>query len=96
MSELDIKLAKKIAIKAVKGAGDILMTNFDKEKNMSFKGKKDMVTRVDFESEKFIIDLIKKNFPEHSILSEESGLTDKKSEYTWVLEIGRASCRERV
>lgn len=85
-NNFDIELAKETAINAVKGAGDILMANLYEEKRVSFKGPGDIVTHVDIESEKLIMDLIKKNFPDHSILSEESGLTDKKSEYTWVLD----------
>jgi myo-inositol-1(or 4)-monophosphatase len=53
---------------------------------MSFKGKGDIVTEIDFKSEKFMIDLIEKNFPDHSILSEESGMIDKKSEYVWIMD----------
>jgi len=83
---MDIKLAKETAIKAIREAGDILMLGLYKEKKVSFKGRGDIVTHVDLESEKFILDLIRKNFPDHSILSEESGFTDKESEYIWVLD----------
>lgn len=83
---MDIELAKKIAIEAVKSAGKIVAEYFDKEKNVSFKGKRDIVTEVDLKSEKMIIDSITKNFPDHSILSEEAGLIDKKSDYLWMTD----------
>jgi len=83
---MNFKIEKEIAINAVRGAGNILMDNFDKEKNMSFKGKGDIVTDIDFKSEKFIINLIKNNFPGHAILSEESGLIDNNSEYVWIMD----------
>jgi len=83
---MDLELAKTTLIDAVRGAGKIIMDNFDKEKNMSFKSKGDIVTEIDFKSEKFMIDLIEKNFPDHSILSEESGMIDKKSEYVWIMD----------
>jgi len=59
---MDIKLAKETAIKAIREAGDILMLGLYKEKKVSFKGRGDIVTHVDLESEKFILDLIRKNF----------------------------------
>jgi len=83
---MDIELAKKVAIEAVRGAGELIMENFSKEKTATSKGKGDIVTDVDFISEKFIIDLIEKNFPDHTILSEEAGLIDKKSEYAWIMD----------
>jgi myo-inositol-1(or 4)-monophosphatase len=83
---INLELAKEVAINAVTGAGDILMANLYEEKRVSFKGPNDIVTHVDIASEKLIMDLIQKNFPDHSILSEESGFTDKKSEYTWILD----------
>ena len=83
---MNFELAKKTAIKAVKGSGNILMANFYKEKSMSFKGKGDIVTEIDFKSEKFILDLIKKNFPDHAILSEEKGLVEKTSAYIWIVD----------
>ena len=83
---MDLRLAKEVAINAVTGAGRIVMDNFGKDKRMSFKGRGDIVTDVDFKSEKFIISLIADNFPDHTILSEEAGLIEKKFEYVWVMD----------
>ena len=46
----------------------------------------DLVTEVDKASENKIIDFIHNNYPEHSILAEESGKTDKESDYTWIID----------
>ena len=46
----------------------------------------DLVTEVDRLSEGLLIDRIKKNYSEHSILSEESGKKDKNSEYLWIID----------
>lgn len=83
---MDTKLAKKISIECVKEAGEILMDNFDKVKKVSFKAKNDIVTNVDFQSEKIIIEKIKLAFPKHSILSEEAGFTDNHSDYVWIMD----------
>jgi len=63
-----------------------LMENVDKVKKVSFKAKSDIVTDIDIQSEKIIIDKIKANFPNHSILSEESGFADQHSEYVWIMD----------
>lgn len=83
---MDIELAKKVSIESVKEAGKLLMDNLDEIKKATFKAKSDMVTNVDIESEKLLINKIKKIFPEHSILSEERGFIDNDSKYIWILD----------
>ena len=46
----------------------------------------DLVTNADVESENYIIKSIQKQFPTHSIISEENGSISKKKEYTWVID----------
>lgn len=46
----------------------------------------DYVTDIDKQSEKMIIEGIQKHYPEHSILAEESGVTDTDSDYQWVID----------
>lgn len=46
----------------------------------------DVVTKVDKECEKLIVDAIKSRFPEHRIMGEEGGLYDGDSEYQWVID----------
>ena len=70
---MDMKLIKKIGIAAAyKGAG-ILKTNFGRISGIRKKGAIDLVTESDTESEKVIIETIKKVFPSHGIIAEESG-----------------------
>ena len=83
---MNLKLAKKVAVESVTEAGKILMKNLEKVKHVSFKAKNDIVTHIDIKSEKLIMKKIKKYFPDHSIFSEEEGLIDKKSDYTWVMD----------
>jgi len=83
---MDTNQAKKISIECVKEAGKLLMENIDKVKKVSFKAKSDIVTNIDIQSERIIVDKIKTNFPEHSILSEESGFVDQHSEYVWIMD----------
>src|SRR6185369_10609451 len=50
------------------------------------KGVIDLVTEFDKRSEEVIISSIQQNFPEHSILAEESGHNNTISEYQWVID----------
>ncbi|MBP2640755.1 MAG: histidinol-phosphatase [Firmicutes bacterium] len=46
----------------------------------------DLVTEIDKQSEQMIIKFIRKNYPCHSILAEESGLAASETEYLWVVD----------
>lgn len=77
-----IEAAKEIALIG----GDFLKQNYLKKIKVDFKGSKDLVTEVDYACEKLIISEIEKRFSDHSILSEEAGFIDKKSDYKWTLD----------
>lgn len=76
----------EIGKKALKKAGEILLTHLDKEKNIKLKGISNLVTDVDKISEKAIINIIEEYFPDHSILTEELGVINKNSKYTWIID----------
>lgn len=79
---------KKIAVLAAQKAGEILareFKNFDRTK-IRFKNRHEIVSATDLKAEKIILALIKKNFSSHSILSEESGQNQKKSDYLWIID----------
>lgn len=74
-------------IQIAKEAGNIIRDGYRKNINIEFKtGENNLVTEIDKKSEKCIMDFIKKEFPTHSILSEESGKTDKTSDYIWIID----------
>jgi len=83
---MDYTLAKAVAIDAVTQAGKVIMDNFPKETDLSFKGRSDVVTNVDLESEAAILACIKNTFPDHNILSEESGWDNQQGPHTWVVD----------
>ncbi|MDP2862565.1 MAG: inositol monophosphatase family protein [Desulfobacterales bacterium] len=83
---MDMKLIKRIGIAAAyKGAG-ILKTNFGRISGIRKKGAIDLVTESDTESEKVIIETIKKVFPSHGILAEESGFENEGAECIWIID----------
>lgn len=50
------------------------------------EGINNLVTEADHAAEKVIIEVIKKEFPEHFILSEEVGEIKTASEYKWIID----------
>ncbi len=82
MDKVLLSLIKKAAITG----GDILMKYYDQGYEVRKKGKNDVVTTVDLDAERMMIKIIQNIFPKHNILSEEKGLIDKKSDYTWILD----------
>lgn len=83
----DINKALQTAKSAAVMAGNIHMKYFGKIHEVDFKANEfDIVTQTDKESEKLIIEHIRTNFPEHSILAEESGKADKESDYLWIID----------
>ncbi|MFH1479141.1 MAG: inositol monophosphatase family protein [Candidatus Omnitrophota bacterium] len=82
-----MKKFKDIAIRTAKKAGEIHKKYFRKDIRVRRKTKSyDLVTIVDVESEKAIVSLIKKYFPDHNILAEENIYKKTSSEYTWVID----------
>lgn len=70
-------------------SGVFIMKHFGDIRATDIKVKTDpsqLVTEVDIKSEKKIIAAIKTNYPDHSILAEESGFIDRKSEYVWIID----------
>jgi len=77
---------KEFIIKVTKEAGKILMDNLHSAKIIQYKTPKSVVTNADIASEKYILSKIEKRFPKHSILAEETGFINKKSDYTWFVD----------
>ncbi|MBX3239871.1 MAG: inositol monophosphatase [Chitinophagaceae bacterium] len=74
-------------LQAARTAGNVMKESFNGKFRITNKeGFNNLVTEVDHASEKAIIDIIKGAFPEHYILSEESGELVMDSEYKWIID----------
>jgi len=74
-------------VEIAKEAGQIVREGFGKTLDIEFKtNESNLVTQIDKTSEKKIIDFVKKEFPTHGILAEESGESKNTSEYLWVID----------
>lgn len=67
-------------------AGAILRNGFGKRKDISYKGRIDVVTNVDFESEKAVLEIIRERHPDHDIVTEETHLSQTGSPYRWIID----------
>ncbi len=78
-----------IAVKAARRAGSIINRAALEggALEVKAKNKNDFVTQVDKAAEQAIIDIIRRAYPEHAILAEESGATaGARAEYLWVID----------
>ncbi len=67
-------------------AGAILRTGYNQNHQVDYKGVIDLVTEIDHQSEKFLIQSILGKFPGHYILAEESGIMDGDDEHIWYID----------
>jgi len=80
-------MLKSTLIKATEAAATVLRHYFNGEFKVSNKeGVNNLVTEADHASEKVIIDIIREDFPDHFILSEEVGELKMDSEYKWIID----------
>jgi myo-inositol-1(or 4)-monophosphatase len=75
------------AIKAAKEGGIILQKYFQSSLlERKLKDDKTIVTQADEEIEKRVIEIIKKDYPDHAFLAEESGQENTGSHYAWIID----------
>ncbi len=80
-------MLKQTLYEATNAAAAIMKEYADKNFTISNKeGINNLVTEVDHKSEEAIFSIIKKNFPDHAILSEESGEFVQDSNYKWIID----------
>lgn len=76
-----------IAVKAARRAGEIIARSVDMIESLDVvtKTPNDFVSEVDRRAEAEIINILRKAFPDHSYLAEESGIIDG-NEYQWIID----------
>lgn len=76
-----------IAIRAARNAGNIITRSYNHTEtlNVTEKSRNDYVSEVDRRAEQEIIQTIRKSYPSHSFLAEESGKVDG-NEYQWIID----------
>src|ERR1700689_2995428 len=80
-------MLKTSLIKATEAGAKVMQEFFGRSFKISNKeGVNNLVTEADHASEKAIFEIIKKDFPDHFILSEESGAIVTNSNIKWIVD----------
>ena len=76
-----------IAVRAARSAGNVIVRGMARLDSISVqtKDRNDFVTEVDRQAENEIIAILRKAYPDHAILAEESGLTEG-DEFQWIID----------
>jgi myo-inositol-1(or 4)-monophosphatase len=72
---------------AAEAAGTLIRERWHQPKEIGYKGAIDLVTSADRESERRIIQVLQRNFPDHSILAEEeTDLVGTGRHHRWIID----------
>ncbi|HUM99087.1 MAG TPA: inositol monophosphatase family protein [Halothiobacillus sp.] len=78
-----------MAVRAARAAGTVISRATDHVADLTIESKQrnDFVSEVDRQAEHAIIDILKRAYPDHHFLGEESGDTGSElSEYRWIID----------
>jgi len=86
MNNVEFSPLIRTAMEAVLKAGDVIAKGFGTDFHKELKvGIQNYVTEYDYAAEKIIIDHLKKSYPTHAFLAEESGSQDG-GEVLWIID----------
>ena len=77
-----------IAVRAARRAGSIInRASLDGGAlNVRSKRANDFVTQVDGAAEQAVMEIVRKSYPDHGFIAEESGETAPDAEYLWIID----------
>jgi myo-inositol-1(or 4)-monophosphatase len=77
-----------IAVRAARRAGSIINRAALDGGGLEVRAKQrnDFVTRVDQAAEEAILEVVRKAYPDHAVLAEESGKSAGSAEYEWIID----------
>ena len=76
-----------IAVRAARTAGSVIVRYLDRLDQLTVenKGRNDFVSEVDRMAEAAIIQVLRKAYPDHGILAEETG-AERRGDWLWVID----------
>lgn len=77
---------KRVLLSCLREGGNIISRGFGTSYYIRKKSPVSLVTEIDIRAEKKIISLIRKSFPSHRILTEESSPRSGTSPYRWIID----------
>jgi myo-inositol-1(or 4)-monophosphatase len=75
-----------VAVEAAIAASHIIMEALEKPRVANHKGKTDLVTVTDLNSENIIKSIIRASYPDHDLLAEESEEESSQSDFLWIID----------
>jgi myo-inositol-1(or 4)-monophosphatase len=79
-----------IAVRAARRAGEVIVRSMNRVHRLDIrqKGQNDFVSEVDTQAEMEIIETVRKSYPDHAFLAEESGAHGGsiESEFVWIID----------
>ncbi len=77
-----------IAVRAARNAGDIIVRHLNRIDKLTItrKQRNDFVSEVDRQAEDEIIAIIRKAYPHHAVLAEESGQHEGQDDFQWIID----------
>lgn len=82
----DLQKYLDLATAAAKEAGEYIRSKWEGSFKIEHKGAINLVTEVDKQSEKMIVDEIYKHYPDHDILAEEGTGQKTDSKFRWIID----------
>jgi myo-inositol-1(or 4)-monophosphatase len=76
----------EVAFEAARQGGEVVARYFREGVEVRGKETYNLVTDADVESEKKIVETIRKTFPEHQVLGEEFSEADLSAEHLWIVD----------
>lgn len=80
-----------IAVRAARRAGEVIVRSMNRLQHLDVrtKGRNDFVSEIDTQAEMEIIDIVRRHYPDHGFLAEESGVSGRNgvdSEFVWIID----------
>jgi myo-inositol-1(or 4)-monophosphatase len=77
---------REAAVELARDAGVVLREGYGRLHHPERKGRIDLVTEYDRRSERVLLEGIRRRFPDHAVLAEESGEHARDSRVRWVVD----------
>lgn len=78
--------ALEVARQAAREAGEVARAAFGQPKEVTVKGRGNLVTETDLEIERLLLHTFAREFPDHRVLSEESAAETTTQGWLWVVD----------
>ncbi|NWG12277.1 MAG: inositol monophosphatase [Acidobacteria bacterium] len=86
MNKHDSDRFAEIGTSAALAAGDLLKRRFRTRVDVRRKGVINLVTEVDLAAEELVVSVLRREFPDHAILSEERYAETGRAPVTWIVD----------